>query len=79
MGIDKPDVRIVVHIDCPDSLEAYFQEAGRGGRDGQKAYAVLLYNDNDKLKLHKRVIDTFPEKDYLETYTNISLTFTKLV
>ncbi|WP_278989488.1 RecQ family ATP-dependent DNA helicase [Segatella bryantii] len=65
MGIDKPDVRIVVHIDCPDSLEAYFQEAGRGGRDGQKAYAVLLYNDNDKLKLHKRVIDTFPEKDYI--------------
>ncbi len=48
MGIDKPDVRMVIHIDCPDSLEAYFQEAGRGGRDGEKAYAVLLYNQSDE-------------------------------
>lgn len=65
MGIDKPDVRIVIHIDCPDSLEAYFQEAGRAGRDGQQAYAVLLYNGNDKQKLHRRIPDTFPEKDYI--------------
>ena len=65
MGIDKPDVRIVIHVDCPDSIEAYFQEAGRAGRDGCKAYAVLLYNDNDKSKLKKRVVDTFPEKDYI--------------
>ena len=65
MGIDKPDVRVVIHIDCPDSLEAYFQEAGRAGRDGKKAYAVLLYNDSDAMKLHKRIVDTFPEKDYI--------------
>ena len=63
MGIDKPDVRVVVHIDCPDSIEAYFQEAGRAGRDGQKSYAVLLYNNNDQRKLLKRISDTFPEKD----------------
>ena len=65
MGIDKPDVRVVLHIDCPDSLEAYFQEAGRAGRDGKKAYAVLLYNDADQRKLDKRISDTFPEKDYV--------------
>ena len=65
MGIDKPDVRTVVHIDCPDSPEAYFQEAGRAGRDGEKAYAVLLYNSSDKRKLHKRIPDTFPEKEYI--------------
>ena len=65
MGIDKPDVRLVLHIDSPDSLEAYFQEAGRAGRDGRKAYAVLLYNDADHRKLDKRILDTFPEKDYI--------------
>lgn len=65
MGIDKPDVRLVLHIDCPDSIEAYFQEAGRAGRDGQKAYAVLLYNSGDLHKLQKRIADTFPEKDYI--------------
>ena len=65
MGIDKPDVRVVIHIDCPDSVEAYFQEAGRAGRDGRKAYAVLLYNDADHRKLDKRISDTFPEKDYI--------------
>ena len=65
MGIDKPDVRLVIHIDCPDSIEAYFQEAGRAGRDGQRSYAVLLYNSGDKRKLEKRVADTFPEKDYI--------------
>ena len=65
MGIDKPDVRVVVHIDCPDYIEAYFQEAGRAGRDGDKSYAVLLYNEGDKRKLLKRISDTFPEKDYI--------------
>ncbi len=73
MGIDKPDVRIVIHVDCPDSIEAYFQEAGRAGRDGQKAYAVLLYNDADKRKLEKRIADTFPEKDYIrEVYEHLA-------
>ena len=66
MGIDKPDVRLVIHIDCPDSPEAYFQEAGRAGRDGHKAYAVLLYNDSDYRKLDKRISDTFPDKDYIK-------------
>lgn len=67
MGIDKPDVRLVVHVDTPDSPEAYFQEAGRGGRDGKKAYAVLLYSKSDKATLKKRIADTFPEKDYIRT------------
>ena len=65
MGIDKPDVRVVIHMDCPDSIEAYFQEAGRAGRDGFKAYAVLLYNRHDETKLKKRITDTFPDKDYI--------------
>jgi len=66
MGIDKSDVRLVVHIDCPDSVEAYFQEAGRAGRDGKKAYAVLLYSPADHQKLAKRVTDNFPPKDYIK-------------
>ena len=65
MGIDKADVRLVAHIDCPDSIEAYFQEAGRAGRDGQPAQAVLLYNGSDTQKLLRRISDTFPEKDYI--------------
>ena len=66
MGIDKADVRVVVHMDCPSSLEAYFQEAGRTGRDGQKAYAVLLYNGHDNRTLQKRIEDTFPPKEYVQ-------------
>ena len=73
MGIDKPDVRLVAHVDCPDSIEAYFQEAGRAGRDGLPAYAVLLYNGNDHRKLEKRIADTFPEKDYIkEVYEHLA-------
>ena len=73
MGIDKPDVRVVVHYDCPDSLEAYFQEAGRAGRDGQRSYAVLLYNNSDERKLDKRITDNFPEKEFIRTvYEHLS-------
>lgn len=65
MGIDKPDVRVVIHADVPDSPEAYFQEAGRAGRDSMKAYAVLLFCARDKITLKQRVSDTFPEKSYI--------------
>lgn len=65
MGIDKADVRLVIHVDCPDSVEAYFQEAGRAGRDGKKSYAVILYNNNDGAKLSKRVDTNFPPKEYI--------------
>ncbi|HQB27954.1 MAG TPA: ATP-dependent DNA helicase RecQ [Paludibacter sp.] len=65
MGIDKPDVRTVIHMDLPDSLEAYFQEAGRAGRDEKKAFAVMLFNKGDIAKMRKRVSDTFPDKDMI--------------
>jgi len=63
MGIDKPDVRFVVHLDPPDSLEAYFQEAGRGGRDGERSVALMIYNGTDQRRLHKMVTDAFPEQE----------------
>ena len=65
MGIDKPDVRVVAHMDSPDSIEAYFQEAGRAGRDGTKSYAVLLWNDGDPAKLKKRINSNFPPKEFI--------------
>lgn len=73
MGIDKADVRLVVHVDCPDSIEAYFQEAGRAGRDGKPARAVLLYDGNDKAKLKRRISETFPDKDDIrEVYEHLA-------
>ena len=65
MGIDKPDVRMVLHYDCPDSIEAYFQEAGRAGRDGEQAHAVLLIGRQDFTTLEQRISTTFPEKQYI--------------
>ena len=66
MGIDKPDVRMVIHHDLPDTIEAYFQEAGRAGRDEQKAFAVLLYDPTtDKAKARKRVADNYPDPDFV--------------
>ncbi len=65
MGIDKPDVRLVIHAEAPDSLEAYFQEAGRAGRDGKRAWAVLLYEERDYKKLLRRIDETYPPKEYI--------------
>ena len=66
MGIDKPDVRVVIHYELPSSLEEYFQEAGRAGRDEQKAYAVALYSEKDGEKLKKRVEDEFPPRELIK-------------
>jgi len=66
MGIDKADVRFVIHLEAPDSVEAYFQEAGRAGRDGKTAWSVLLYNNSDKIKLERNVIKAFPEPDVIK-------------
>jgi ATP-dependent DNA helicase RecQ len=65
MGIDKADVRFVVHLEAPDSIEAYFQEAGRGGRDGKPAWSVLLYNNSDRIRLLKNVDKSYPEPDVI--------------
>ena len=70
MGIDKPDVTLVIHPDAPNSIEEYFQEAGRAGRDGNRAYAVLLYDEEDARKLKGRISTTFPDKDFIRTIYN---------
>ncbi|MBI2268873.1 MAG: RecQ family ATP-dependent DNA helicase [Bacteroidetes bacterium] len=73
MGIDKPDVRLVIHYDLPDCIESYFQEAGRAGRDEHKAYAILLYNDADIIELERRVISGFPDiKEIRQIYQAIA-------
>ena len=72
MGIDKPDVRVVIHIDEPNSPEEYYQEAGRAGRDGNRSYAVLLYANSDKITLKRRISESFPSKEFiLQVYDRV--------
>ncbi|MBQ7997044.1 MAG: RecQ family ATP-dependent DNA helicase [Paludibacteraceae bacterium] len=79
MGIDKPDVRVVIHYDLPSNLESYYQEAGRAGRDGRTAFAVLLYNEKeDKAKARKRVIDNYPPKEFVESVYHKTMDFLQI-
>ncbi|MCS6796393.1 MAG: ATP-dependent DNA helicase, partial [Raineya sp.] len=78
MGIDKPDVRFVIHIDLPDSLEAYYQEAGRGGRDELDSYAFLLYNQNDIENLENNAKNSFPTKETIKNIYNALCNFNQI-
>ena len=79
MGIDKPDVRLVIHYDLPNTIESYYQEAGRAGRDGETAYAVLLFNDQeDKTKIRKRITDSYPPKEFIEQVYHKTMDFLQI-
>ncbi len=78
MGIDKPNVRIVVHVDAPDNLEAYYQEAGRAGRDEKKSYAVLLNNPSDRTEIERRLETSFPDMSYIRNTYQALGNFLKL-
>ncbi len=76
MGIDKPDVRMVIHKECPDSIEAYFQEAGRAGRDGKRSWSVLLHNGHDDNKMYRRITDAYPDKEFIrDVYEHLAYFF----
>ncbi|NLE32883.1 MAG: RecQ family ATP-dependent DNA helicase [Bacteroidales bacterium] len=76
MGIDKPDVRLVIHLDVPGSIEAYFQEAGRAGRDGKKAFSVLLYQKSDSTRLKKQLSDSYPSRELIRrVYESLAFYF----
>ncbi len=70
MGIDKPDVRVVVHLDIPDNIEAYFQEAGRGGRDEKNAWAIILFENADIIELEKNFQNSFPSINEIKNIYN---------
>lgn len=78
MGIDKPNVRFVIHADVPDSIEAYFQEAGRAGRDGNKAMAILLYNQTDSVRLKKGIAEKFPPVEQIKRIYNALCNYLQL-